>query len=96
MVTVKEFKELGKKYGFEIYESIFDLYIAYLKDGISVSVYDLDNKIATVCTKIFMGKPYETKVVNDIEELENELKVALKNLKQDKIRQKMNIIEKDF
>lgn len=96
MVTVKEFKELGKKYGFEIYESIFGGYLSYVKNGIAVSVYDLSNKIVTVCTKIFMGKPYETKIVNDIEELENELKKALKNLKVYKIRQKINMIEGDF
>ena len=96
MVTIEEFKELGKKYGLEIYESIFCGYLTYVKDGIPISVYDIENKTVTVSTKYFMEKADDTKVVNNIEELENALKAALKNLKEYKIQQKMDIIEKDF
>ncbi len=96
MVTIEEFQEIGKKYGLVIYESIFGLYLAYVKDGISVSVYDIENKTVTVSTKFFVGKADDTKVVNDIEELENELQTTLKNLKLYKIRQKMERIDEDF
>lgn len=94
MVTKEEFNKIGKKYGLEIYESIFGGYLTYVKDGIAVSVYDKENKTVTVYVS---GKDYETpKVVNNIEELENALKATLKNLKEYKIQQKMDIIEKDF
>ena len=94
MVTKEEFNKIGKKYGLEIYVSIFCGYLTYVKDGISLSVYDIENKTVTVYVS---GKDYETpKVVNNIEELENALKATLKNLKEYKIQQKMDIIEKDF
>jgi hypothetical protein len=96
MITIEEFQEIGKKYGLVIYESIFGLYLAYVKDGISISVYDIENKTVTVSTKFFVGKAFDNKVVNDIEELENELKTTLKNLKEYKIRQKMDRIKEDF
>ena len=96
MVTIEEYNELGKKYGLVIYESIFGLYLAFVKDGISISVYHIENKIVTV-NDIFIGKGYETtKVVNDIEELENELQSILKHLKLYKISQKMNRMKEDF
>lgn len=96
MVTIEEYKELGKKYGLVIYESIFGLYLTYVKDGISISVYDIENKTVTVSTKFFVGKAYDTKVVNYIEELENELKTTLKNLKLYKMKEKMDKIDEDF
>lgn len=96
MITIEEFQELGKKYGLVIYESIFGLYLTYVKEGISISVYDIENKTVTVSTKFFVGKAYDNKVVNYIEELENELKTTLKNLKEYKIRQKMDKIDEDF
>lgn len=96
MVTKEEFNKIGKKYGLVIYESIFGGYLTYVKDGIAVSVYNIEYKIVTVSTKYFMEKADDTKVVNNIEELENALKAALKNLKEYKIQQKMDIIEKDF
>ena len=89
----EEFQELGEKYGLAIYESIFGGYLTYVKDGMAVSVYDIENKIVSVCTK---GKPYDTKVVNNIEELENELQTTLKNLKLYKISQKMDRMKEDF
>lgn len=89
----EEFQEIGKKYGLAIYESLFGGYLTYVIDGIAVSVYDKENKIVSVCTK---GKPYDTKVVNNIEELENELQTTLKNLKLYKISQKMDRMKEDF
>ena len=96
MVTIKEYNELGKKYGLVIYESIFGLYVAYVKDGISVSVYDIENKTVTVSTNVFMGMSDTTKEVNNIEELENELQTSLKNLKLYKISQKLDRMKEDF
>ena len=90
MVTVEEFKELGKKYGFEIYEGIFNEFVAYVKDGMYLSEYDLKKN------KLFMGMPYQSKVVKNIEELENELQITLKKLKEYKMKQKMKRIDGDF
>jgi hypothetical protein len=97
MVTKEEFNKIGKKYGLAIYESIFGGYLTYVKDGIAVSVYDIENKIVSVNNKFFVEKCYETaKVVNDIEELENEVQTTLKNFKLYKIRQKIDRIAEDF
>lgn len=96
MVAVEEFKELGKKYGFEIYESIFSEYVAYVKDGMYLSDYDLKNKKVSVCNKLFMNIPYQSKIVNDIEELENELQITLKKLKEYRMKQKIDKIDEDF
>jgi hypothetical protein len=96
MVTKEEFQEIGKKYGLTIYESIFSGFLTYVKDGMAISVYDRENKIVGVNTKIFMGRVYDTKVVNNTKELENELQTTLKHLKEYKIRQKIDRIKEDF
>ena len=95
-MTKEEFQEIGKKYGLTIYESLFGGFLTYVKDGMAVSVYDIENKIVSVSTKFFMGRCYETKVVNDIEKLEYEVRTTLKHLKEYKIRQKIDRIKEDF
>ena len=91
----KEFEDLAKKYNCLVMPD-YDL------DGTNFYLYApklADYRLATFYPKFQATEMYtiiDKKQFTEIEDLEYELKIKFKQLKQKRIKQKLNDLEKDF
>lgn len=94
-MNLKEFEDLAKKYNCLV-KTYFDF------DGINYCLYApklADHRLATFYPKFQATEMYtiiDKKQFTKIEDLEYELKIKFKQLKQKRIEQKLNDLEKDF